>query len=89
MLNYLRSERGSAAGEYALLLSVLCCAVALAALFMSDSVGGSLQRSGELFAMAHASAPPAACNGNGQGNHGNGQGNCGGDGANEHSTKMH
>jgi len=76
MRDYLKSERGAVAGEYALLLAAFGASVAVAAIAFSESISNSIEQSADLF----ASSGPA--HGNGKGNHGNGKGNGGGDGSN-------
>jgi Flp pilus assembly pilin Flp len=66
MLNYLRSEQGAVAGEYALLLALFCGAIAISALMLGDSIGAALNTSAGLF---------DPCNRNGNGHH---YGTCGG-----------
>jgi len=58
MLDYLRLERGSSTGEYALALAVLASVIALLAIALEASLSNSLKASGELFTRASSRSDP-------------------------------
>jgi len=61
---FLRSERGQAAPEYALLLAIIGGAVAVSAMALGSSISGALNDSAQLFASADPSdGSPAAASG--------------------------
>jgi len=86
MRDYLRSERGAAGGEYALLLAMFGATVAVAAIALSGSIGNSIQQSADLFSVAaadsagpttpgqpkHHGKPDNKTNNGDNGNHGDG-----------------
>ena len=46
LINLLEDDAGASAAEYALILAIVGAALALAALFLGEAVGGSINRAG-------------------------------------------